>query len=202
MSTIQLSSLSKETQKIILADLVQQEVLANEQFFDNYDDVRDWLKKYKVQGVSIDPHTLVVNTSVGVYLSDFKLKELPVQFGTVRGDFACDNNKLTSLRGCPNLVEGSFNCSNNPLADLDYLPKHIYGLLEIPARLRNKYTDEQIRSVSRIGSAIIPLEKQGFFKTLFAAEAAREKKRIARFKKLSPETRAQILKDLATQGRK
>jgi len=62
-----------------------------------------------------------------VYLVGKSLKELPFKFGKVDGDFNCNYNKLTILKGCPEIVNGNFYCSGNNLTSLIYFPKIING---------------------------------------------------------------------------
>lgn len=51
------------------------------------------------------------------------LKELPLKFNKVSGDFDCSKLSLESLKGSPTEVGGTFNCSYNQLSTLEYLPK-------------------------------------------------------------------------------
>lgn len=51
------------------------------------------------------------------------LKELPLRFNQVSGDFDCSNLSLLSLKGSPMEVGGTFNCSYNQLSTLEHLPK-------------------------------------------------------------------------------
>lgn len=51
------------------------------------------------------------------------LKELPLKFNMVSGDFDCSKLSLESLKGSPIEVGGTFNCSYNRLSTLEYLPK-------------------------------------------------------------------------------
>ena len=46
---------------------------------------------------------------------------------TVKGDFNCDNNNLTSLEGAPQNVGGDFNCDNNNLTSLEGAPQNVGG---------------------------------------------------------------------------
>jgi len=51
------------------------------------------------------------------------LKELPLRFNRVSGDFDCSRLSLQSLKGSPVEVGGRFNCLYNQLSTLEYLPK-------------------------------------------------------------------------------
>jgi hypothetical protein len=57
-----------------------------------------------------------------VYMDTMNLTEIPVKFGRINGDFNCSNNKLTTLKNCPNIVKGSFSCYVNKLINLNYAP--------------------------------------------------------------------------------
>ncbi len=41
--------------------------------------------------------------------------------------YYCNNEKMTSLEGCPEIINGNFNCNNNELISLKYRPKIING---------------------------------------------------------------------------
>lgn len=90
--------------------------------------VRAWLEEYGIKNYTInDDYTIDVYGDVS--LSDCNLTEFPsyIQFGTVKGDFYCGFNQLTSLRGCPKKVEGSFNCTYNKLTTLKGAPREVGG---------------------------------------------------------------------------
>jgi hypothetical protein len=67
--------------------------------------------------------TVDVNTTVDISFKN--LKEIPVQFGKVRGDFNCSNNQLDSLKGSPKLVGVSFFCHSNHLGSLEGGPESV-----------------------------------------------------------------------------
>ena len=100
------------------------------QFLKEKSKIKAWLKKYE-----ITPYTLladkqygfVVNVEGRVDLSQNKLKEIPVKFNTVSGNFNCFDNQLTSLEFCPETVGGDFYCSNNQLISLEFCPKTVGG---------------------------------------------------------------------------
>lgn len=56
-----------------------------------------------------------------------KLEKIPVQFHHAIGPFSVRDNKLTSLKGCPEYVGGTFICDRNPLKSLEYAPIHVVG---------------------------------------------------------------------------
>lgn len=55
-----------------------------------------------------------VNVTGDVYLTNLNLREIPITFGKVDGNFYCEHNELMSLVGCPSEVCGLiFDCSHN-----------------------------------------------------------------------------------------
>lgn len=83
-----------------------------------------WLDKHGVVGYTIDDD-LTVDVEGSVNISEIKLREIPIQFGKVSGDFNCSGNILTTLKGCPKEVGGSFTCARNHLFSLEHGPKVI-----------------------------------------------------------------------------
>lgn len=71
-----------------------------------------------------------VNVTGDVNLSYLHLKELPIKFGTVGGNFTCYYNQLTTLRGAPTEVGEWFMCSNNNLTSLEGAPEKVGGNFE------------------------------------------------------------------------
>ena len=63
-----------------------------------------------------------------VDLSEKGLTELPnLSKVTVKGNFNCSNNQLTSLTGAPRKVGGYFRCSDNQLTSLNGAPQEVGG---------------------------------------------------------------------------
>lgn len=59
----------------------------------------------------------------GLNLADKQLTVLPdLSMVDVGGDFWCDQNQLTSLKGGPRSVEGTYDCSHNLLVSLEGAP--------------------------------------------------------------------------------
>jgi hypothetical protein len=69
--------------------------------------------------------TVDVNGNVNMY--NMKLTKLPFKFGKVTGDFYCSGNRLTSLKGAPQLVGGDFSCYRNQLTSLEGAPQSVGG---------------------------------------------------------------------------
>ena len=55
------------------------------------------------------------------------IKELPLIFNDVSGDFDCSGGELTTLKGCPRWIGGSFNCDFNNLTSLEFSPNYVGG---------------------------------------------------------------------------
>ena len=68
-----------------------------------------------------------VNVTGDVYLTNLNLREIPITFGKVDGNFYCYHNRLTSLSGCPSEVGGDFYCFSNKLKSLEGSPDKIDG---------------------------------------------------------------------------
>ena len=80
-------------------------------------------KRYSLSDL---PEKMVVEGDLD--LSGYGLEELQdLSKWVIRGRFSCSNNKLTSLKGAPQIVGSSFNCSNNKLTSLKGAPSKIAG---------------------------------------------------------------------------
>ena len=85
------------------------------------------LKTFKIQNYTINDD-LTVDVSGDVELWFNKLKNIPVRFGKVSGNFLIQGNLfLESLEGSPTYVGGTFNCSRNKLTSLSFGPKQVGG---------------------------------------------------------------------------
>ena len=94
--------------------------------FESFKDITEICKNYDIENYTINPdESIDVNASVR--LSYKRLKKLPLKFNKVNGSFYCDNNKLTSLEGCPKEVNGGFDCDRNKLTSFEFAPKIIRG---------------------------------------------------------------------------
>ena len=81
-------------------------------------------KEYNIKNYTIrDDGT--VDVKGDVYLSFRDLKELPIKFGIVIGNFYCNNNQLTSLVGSPKELVGIFDCYKNQLTSLVGAPEKV-----------------------------------------------------------------------------
>jgi hypothetical protein len=94
--------------------------------FESFKHIESICKKYGIRNYTINNNGLV-DVDGDVYLSDRKLDNLPLTFGTVTGFFICHYNQLTSLEGSPREVRGGFNCTNNQLTTLKGSPTEVGG---------------------------------------------------------------------------
>jgi len=99
-------------------------------FLESIEDIHSICRKIlRVSSNRVENYTInedgTVDVDGDVYLSGKNLQKIPLNFGRVTGDFECDENKLTSLEGCPNWVGGYFSCCNNYLKTLEGGPKWV-----------------------------------------------------------------------------
>jgi hypothetical protein len=81
------------------------------------EDIHSICKKWGIKNYTINEEGSI-DVDYDVDLTDKGLTELPLKFRNVSGDFYCDNNKLTTLKGSPISVGGVFHCSDNQLTSL------------------------------------------------------------------------------------
>jgi len=76
----------------------------------------DWLENICSNKTewSINPNTGLVDVNGNFDCSSLNIKDFKgIRFGTIKGDFFCGDNELTSLDGSPRYVKGKFSCSGN-----------------------------------------------------------------------------------------
>jgi len=101
------------------------------------EDIHSMCKKYGIKNYTINEDgTVDVDGNVDLHIKGLnrpqryrasELKELPLKFGKVSGDFSCSIHKLTNLSGAPLEVGGYFSCSNNQLESLEGSPEKVGG---------------------------------------------------------------------------
>jgi hypothetical protein len=112
-----------------------------------------WLKEMWIKNYTInDDLTVDVNGPVDLY--EKELTSIPVQFCKVTGWFNCSRNQLTSLVGAPKKVGKSFHCFFNQLTSLAGAPHTVLGWFDCTRNL-GAFTEEDVRTVCRVGGAII-----------------------------------------------
>ena len=94
-----------------------------------------------------------INVNGAVDLSYQKLKQLPLKFNKINGDFNCSDNQLTSLEGAPKEITGDFYCNSNDLNDLSYIPNLIHGDF-ICYHNNVKFTEDQVKSLCNVKGRI------------------------------------------------
>jgi Leucine-rich repeat (LRR) protein len=89
-------------------------------------DIHNICKQYNIKNYTINDDSSI-DVDGDVYLYNKGLAKLPLKFNKVYGNFACFNNKLTSLEGVPKEVTGYFDCSGNKLTSLEGAPNKVNG---------------------------------------------------------------------------
>lgn len=86
--------------------------------------LREWGVDYTRQG-----GRLFVQGDIDI--GDRGLEQLPdLSNVSVKGNFKCSKNKLTSLKGAPRHVGGYFDCHGNALATLEGAPAYVGGVFD------------------------------------------------------------------------
>lgn len=88
--------------------------------------VRAWLEEHDIKNYTINTRG-EIDIDGDVDLSYKNIKEFPyfIQFGTIKGNFDCKHNNLTSLKGVPREVKETFDCSCNDLTSLEGAPEKV-----------------------------------------------------------------------------
>lgn len=101
----------------------------NEQFLKTKEEIKKWLDEMRIKNYTISKN-LKVDVDNDVDISIKRLEFIPVQFKHINGNFYCNNNKLTSLKGCPEEINGKFRCDDNQLTSLKFGPFIVEGHYE------------------------------------------------------------------------
>ena len=101
-------------------------------------------KQYSIENYTINSDgSIDVDGRVDLYKKG--LTELPLRFNKVTGYFLCDDNNLTTLKGCPRWIGGNFICSYNQLTSLEFSPDYVGGDFWCQYnKLTNNYCDSEI----------------------------------------------------------
>ena len=124
-----------------------------------------WYKMFTTQEVidgnidikmdlDIDPSLVKTKKINGnVYLRN--ITKIPQFFKNIEinGFFDCSHNKLTSLRGCPEIVHGNFSCSDNNLTSLEGCPKEVKGNFWCDHNSK-QFTVEEVKQYCKVDGKI------------------------------------------------
>ena len=93
--------------------------------------IKAWLDEHNIKNYTINDKG-EIDVDGNVNLINCGLREFPsyIQFGTVKGNFFCNNNYITTLKGAPKKVGGDFECSYSELTTLKGAPKEVGGDFE------------------------------------------------------------------------
>ena len=88
--------------------------------------VKAWLDEHNIKNYTINTRG-EIDVDGDIKITYKNIKEFPsfIQFGTVKGNFDCKHNNLTSLKGVPREVKGNFDCSCNDLTSLEGAPEKV-----------------------------------------------------------------------------
>ena len=89
-------------------------------------EIHNLCKKYDINNYNINDD-MSISVEGDVNLTHRNLKSLPIKFKEITGYFSCRDNKLISLKNCPETVGGDFSCGNNQLTSLEGCPKTVGG---------------------------------------------------------------------------
>lgn len=93
---------------------------------DNAAEIGQWLEEHNITKYLIN-EDLSVDVDGAVILNNLGLTELPVQFNIIKTSLYLNDNKLTTLKGCPRQLGGHFIIDHNELVSLEYCPEIIKG---------------------------------------------------------------------------
>lgn len=116
--------------------------------------IRKWLEQYSYYAKGIIHNDLRVDTNDSVTLRGIEKTHLPIQFGTVNGDFCLENCKLTSLKGVPYFVQGSFRCVNTDITSIEFAPMYIEHNLSISGSPILSFQNIH-KHIKRIGGMVV-----------------------------------------------
>ena len=117
--------------------------------------IEKWLKEQRIENYIInDNMTIDVNEPVSININNGNIPEY-IQFNKIKGNFICNDNKLTSLRGCPYHVTDAFFCSRNYLTSMEYAPKIVENNFWCTGNKGKRLSEEEVRKYCNVGNMII-----------------------------------------------
>ena len=100
------------------------------QLYENFEDIKQICDEYGIHSYEINKDGSI-DVSHGVDISFRELMDLPLTFNKIDGDFDINDNRLTSLSGCPKTINGDFYCNNNYLTTLIDGPEFVHGVYSV-----------------------------------------------------------------------
>ena len=118
-------------------------------------EIEAWCEEMGIQNYTINSKG-EIDVSRSVDLSKMDFKELPYKFGTVNGYFDVgENDKLTSLKNCPDYVADLFACNLCPQLDsLEGCPKEVKSYFYCGG-CKRRFTKEEVRSLCKVNGTVI-----------------------------------------------
>ena len=88
--------------------------------------IKDWLLKYDIKIYSINDDFSIDCHSI-IDLERMSIDMFPdyIKFNVAERAFNIGGNGFKTLKGCPKIVKGNFYCNNNKLTSLEYAPEYI-----------------------------------------------------------------------------
>ena len=113
--------------------LENKEIIESKFVYNDKKNILNWLKKHDIKYkkdkyfFEKENNQFIINSrdDVVLYKRIYSIKKIPVKFGTILGEFYCDNLGLETLENCPHTVQGDFSCSDNNLISLKHGPKFV-----------------------------------------------------------------------------
>ena len=109
-------------------------------------EIEEICREYNIRNYTINEDGSI-DVDEDVDLESKRLTELPLNFNEVTGNFYCNGNNLTTLKGSPKYVGGGFYCSHNYLTSLEFGPIEVDGIFNCS---KNKLTSLEF-SPEKIG---------------------------------------------------
>ena len=96
--------------------------------------INEICEEHKIKNYTINEDG-TIDVDGEVNLSQRGLDELPLNFNRVTGNFYCNGNNLTTLKGSPKYVGGGFYCGYNDLPSLEFGPIEVGGTFDCERNL-------------------------------------------------------------------
>lgn len=122
-----------------------------------YEKVKSWLSQflYKSQWKLNEDWTIDI-VKGDFIASGEKIPEFPefIQFNEVVRDFIVTGCNLEILTGFPRIINGELIISDNKIMSLKGCPEYVKGDFAINRNQKDKFTEEEIRKVCEVGGRV------------------------------------------------